>query len=80
MHEARLCLSLVDLAVAHLADASRERIVALHLEVGEVCGVVPEALEGAFPICAAGTPAADAVLRIERVPGRDLRLREMEVT
>jgi hypothetical protein len=41
--------------------------------------VVPEALAAAFPLCAAGTAADGAELRIERAPGRDLRLRDMEV-
>jgi len=77
MHEAKLCLSLIDLALEHVADG--ERIVHLRIDVGDLSGVVPEALEGAFPICAHGTPAEGAVLALERRPGRDLVLRDMEV-
>lgn len=79
MHEAKLCLSLLDLAERHLAAAGARRILALRLEVGDLCGVVPEALAAAFPICAAGSVADGAALELERVPGRDLRLRDMEV-
>ncbi len=79
MHEARLCLSLIALAERRLAAAGAHRILALHIEVGELCGVAPEALAAAFPICASGTCAGGAELRIERNAGRTLVLREMEV-
>jgi hydrogenase nickel incorporation protein HypA/HybF len=79
MHEAKLCLTLLDLAERRAAAAGAKRILALELAVGEWAGVAPEALAAAFPLCAAGTRAEGAELRIERVPGRDLVLRELEV-
>jgi hydrogenase nickel incorporation protein HypA/HybF len=79
VHEARLCLSLLALAERHREAAGAQRILSLRLEVGALCGVVPEALAAAFPLCAAGTAADGAELRIERAPGRDLLLRDMEV-
>jgi hydrogenase nickel incorporation protein HypA/HybF len=79
VHETRLCLSLLTLATEHLARAGRTRIVEIRLEVGALCGVAPEALAAAFPLCAAGTPADGAALRIDRVGGRDLVLRDLEV-
>jgi hydrogenase nickel incorporation protein HypA/HybF len=79
MHEARLCLSLLDLAERHAARAGAARILALRLEVGERSGVVAEALASAFPICAAGTRAEGAELRIAHVAGADLVLRDLEV-
>jgi hydrogenase nickel incorporation protein HypA/HybF len=80
MHEAKLCLALLDLAERRLEAAGAERILALDLAVGEWAGVAPEALAAVFPLCAAGTRADGAELRIARVPGRDLVLRELEVT
>ena len=77
MHEAKLCLSLIDLALERLSAG--ERIVRLRVAVGDLSGVVPEALAGAFPICADGTPAEGAFLALERTPGRELVLRDMEV-
>ncbi len=79
MHEAKLCLSLLDLAQEHLARDGAARILAVRLEVGRFSGVVPEALAAAFPVCARGTAAEGAELRIERTAGRDLVLRDMEV-
>jgi hydrogenase nickel incorporation protein HypA/HybF len=80
MHEAKLCLTLLALAERRAAAAGATRILALELAVGEWAGVAPEALAAAFPLCAAGSAAEGAELRIERVPGRDLVLRELEVT
>ena len=80
MHEAKLCLSLLALAERSRVEAGAARIVALDLAVGAWSGVAPEAFEAAFPVCAAGTPAAGAALRIERTPGRDLVLRALEVS
>ncbi|HEX2485954.1 MAG TPA: hydrogenase maturation nickel metallochaperone HypA [Myxococcota bacterium] len=80
MHEAKLCLALLDLAERRLEAAGADRILALDLAVGEWAGVAPEALAAVFPLCAAGTRAAGAELRIARVSGRDLVLRELEVT
>jgi hydrogenase nickel incorporation protein HypA/HybF len=80
MHEAKLCLQLLDLAEAAIRDEPGAHIVTLRIEVGEWSGVVAEALAAAFPICAVGTRADGAALQIERVAGRDLRLRDLEVT
>jgi hydrogenase nickel incorporation protein HypA/HybF len=79
VHELRVCRSLVSLAVAECDRAGGRRIVALDVEVGELSGVAAQALAFAFPFCAEGTPAEGARLRIDRSPGRELRLRELEV-
>jgi hydrogenase nickel incorporation protein HypA/HybF len=78
VHESKLCRSLIELAEGRVgADVSR--IVSLRLELGELAGVTAEALAAAFPHCAAGTRAEGAELHIERVPGRSLVLRDLEV-
>lgn len=79
MHETRLCLSLLALADEALRRDGAERIVSLRVEVGDLSGVVPEALAAAFPVCAAQTRAAGATLELDSVPGRGLMLRDMEV-
>jgi hydrogenase nickel incorporation protein HypA/HybF len=79
VHETKLCLSLLRLAEEALSRADGARILAVRLEVGELSGVVPEALAAAFPVCASGTAAEGAELSIERVAGRDLVLRDLEV-
>jgi hydrogenase nickel incorporation protein HypA/HybF len=79
VHETRLCLSLLEIAGRALEGSGATRIAALRVEVGALCGVAPEALAAAFAVCAAGTPADGAELRLERTAGRELRLRDMEV-
>lgn len=79
MHEAKLCLSLIDLAEDALAREQAERILSLTVEVGALSGVVAESLSAAFPICAAGSRAEGARLCTRTGPGRELVLRDMEV-
>lgn len=79
MHEATLCLRLLEIAEAQRRRAGAQRITALRLEVGALSGVSSHALARAFPICAADGAAAGASLRIDTAPGRELRLVDMEV-
>ena len=79
MHEAGLCVSLIALAERSAQDAGAQRIVSVGVAIGELSGVVPKAIELAFPICATGTRAEGAALRIERIAGRDFLLRDLEV-
>lgn len=80
MHEARLCLSIIRLAEEALAHDGARSILSVELEVGELSGIAPEALEAAFPICAVGTCAEGATLRWHAVHGPGLVLRALEVT
>lgn len=80
MHEARLCLSIIRMAEEVLAREGGDTLHRLDLEVGRLSGVAPEALEAAFPICAAGTAAEGASLALHTAPGRALLLKSVEVT
>lgn len=59
-----------DLAVARMHQESATRIVRLRLRVGDLAGVIPEALSFAFDALKPDTPAAQAELEIERVPAQ----------
>lgn len=63
MHEISLAQSIVNLCEKY---AQGRRVTAVHLQVGELAGVVPEALEFCFPACARGTALEGARLLIER--------------
>lgn len=68
MHELSIALSLVDAACEQLPDlGAHARVRALHVRVGALSGVVPEALMFSFDVAAAGSAIAGARLRIERV-------------
>ncbi len=65
MHELSICLSLLD-QVAQLARRHRaSAISAIRVEIGPLSGVEPELLRNAWPLAAAGTIAADALLVID---------------
>src|SRR5919204_4062920 len=67
MHE----LSLADAVVAIARDHARgRRVSAVDVKVGRLRQVVPEALEFAFELVAAGTEVEGAELRVEHVPAR----------
>ncbi len=79
MHEAALCLALLRLAEAERVRAGAARITALRIRMGALCGVSKDALVRAFPICAHGSSAQGAELRVEDAPGRELLLADLEV-
>jgi hydrogenase nickel incorporation protein HypA/HybF len=70
MHEASIMQNVFDLAFARLQQESATRIVRVRLRVGDLAGVVPEALAFAFEAMKADTPAAQADMEVERVPAR----------
>jgi hydrogenase nickel incorporation protein HypA/HybF len=67
MHELSIALSLVDLAQE---EAAREggRVCVLHLRVGALAGVVPDALHASYEMACAETPLEGSRLVIEEVP------------
>ncbi|MGA4543511.1 hydrogenase maturation nickel metallochaperone HypA [Uniformispora flossi] len=70
MHEMSVALALVD----HVAEAARadgrERALAVHVQIGELAGVVADALDFAFELAREGTPLEGARLVVETVPAR----------
>ena len=67
MHEVSLMQDTLALAVQHARQAGATRIHGLSLRIGDLSGVVPDALEFAFDVVARGTMAEGASLTIERV-------------
>lgn len=69
MHELSLAQSLVEIAEEHARRAGGAIIRSITVEVGELSGVVPEALEFAFDVCSQGTRAEGAALVLRHMPG-----------
>ena len=67
MHELSIALSLVDLAREE-AERLGGRVCALHIRVGALAGVVPEALLASYEMACAETPLEGSRLVIEEVP------------
>lgn len=68
MHELSIAMSILD-AIQDEVERHRYRGVdAVHLRVGDLSGVVPEALSSAYQVAAMDTPFAATRLVIETVP------------
>jgi hydrogenase nickel incorporation protein HypA/HybF len=66
MHEMSITQGIIDLCLSH---ATGRRVISLHVELGELGTVVPEAVEFCFEACSRKTLLEDAKLVIIRIPG-----------
>ena len=67
MHELSIAMNVIDLVTAE-AQRRQARIVAVHLRLGPLSGVVSQALASAFELAREGTELADCRLVVEDVP------------
>src|SRR5262245_45072641 len=67
MHELSIALGIVDV-VEEEAGRQGGHVVAVHLKLGPLSGVVREALESAYAMAREGTPLAQTELVIEEAP------------
>ena len=67
MHELSITQSVVDLVAER---TSGRTVVAVHVQVGRLSGVVPDAMQFCFEVASAGTPVEGADLVIEEIDGR----------
>jgi hydrogenase nickel incorporation protein HypA/HybF len=68
MHELSIALSILELAEEEAERRSAARVVAIHLRLGPLSGVVKDSLLFAYEVARGETPLADAQLVIEEVP------------
>jgi hydrogenase nickel incorporation protein HypA/HybF len=68
MHELSIALSILDVAEEEAERRGEKRIVAVHLKLGPLSGVVKEALLAAFDLAREGTLMKDCQLVIEEMP------------
>jgi len=66
MHELSIALSILDLA-GEEAERRGGRVVAVHLKLGALAGVVKAALLSAYELAREGTPLAGADLVVEDI-------------
>ncbi len=67
MHELAIAEALVGIAEEHAAG---RRVASVHVKVGHLRQVVPQALEFGFELTAMGTVVEGAELTLEEVPAR----------
>jgi hydrogenase nickel incorporation protein HypA/HybF len=68
MHEISVMQGTLDAALQAARDAEATQIHCVRMRVGDMTGVVPEALQFAFEALSKGTMAEGAHLKVERVP------------
>jgi hydrogenase nickel incorporation protein HypA/HybF len=68
MHELSVALAIVDVAAEEADRRGARRVAAVHLKLGPLAGVAPDALRSAFGLARENTPLAAADLVIREVP------------
>jgi hydrogenase nickel incorporation protein HypA/HybF len=68
MHELSIALSILDIAEEESACRGDAAVVAIHLRLGPLSGVIKEALLSAFDLAREESAVANARLMIEEVP------------
>ena len=68
MHELSVALSILDLAAEEAERRGGGNVTAIHLRLGPLSGVVPEALQSAYELAREGSSLPGAALVIEEVP------------
>ncbi|WP_078883954.1 hydrogenase maturation nickel metallochaperone HypA [Streptomyces sp. NRRL S-340] len=70
MHEVSIAAALVERAGELALAEGADTVSAVTVRVGELSGVVPDALDFAFEVVRAGTALSGARLVVEQVPAR----------
>lgn len=68
MHELSIAMSIIELAEEEAERQGGAQVVAVHLKLGALSGVVKDALQGAFEMACEDTSLKGARLIIEDVP------------
>ncbi|MBE9048652.1 hydrogenase maturation nickel metallochaperone HypA [Pleurocapsales cyanobacterium LEGE 10410] len=68
MHEVSMMQNTLDIAIAQARQNNAAQIDLLTMNIGELSGVIPEALEFAFEVLRWGTMAENAQLEIKTIP------------
>ena len=68
MHELSIALGIIDAACEEAERRGGARVIAVHLRLGMMAGVVKEALHSSYELAAESTPLAGSTLVIEEIP------------
>jgi hydrogenase nickel incorporation protein HypA/HybF len=68
MHELSIAMSILDSLEEEVSQRGCGQVEAVHIRIGGLSGVVPQALRSAYELAAEQTPFASSKLVIEEVP------------
>ena len=80
MHELSIAMSILESLEEEAARYPPESIEAVHIRVGALSGVVPQALRSAYELAAEVTPFAHSRLVIEELTGGELEIYALELS
>jgi hydrogenase nickel incorporation protein HypA/HybF len=70
LHEVGITQSIVEIAERNARDQGAARVLSVSVEIGDLSGVMADAVEFCFEACTAGTFLEGATLVIRRIPGK----------
>lgn len=70
MHELGITCSIVEIAERTAREQGADRVLSVTVAIGDLSGVVPEAVEFCFEVCSKETLLEGAQLIIKRIPGK----------
>lgn len=79
MHELSLANGILDLVQEYVPPDRAWAVRGVRVQVGDWASVLPESLAWCFSAIVSSTPYASASLVIERVPGADLQVADIEL-
>lgn len=68
MHEVSIMESTLEIAINHAQAQKAKEIKMIVMKIGELSGVIPQALEFAFEVVRENSIASNATLKIETIP------------
>jgi len=68
MHELSIAMSIVEIAQEEAKRRGQAHVLAVHLRLGLLSGVVKEALLGSYEMACAATPLEGSQLLVEEIP------------
>lgn len=68
MHEMSVAMSVAQIAVERAREEGAERVLSVTVEVGELSGIMPEALEFCYEAAVRGGLAEGSGLVVKRIP------------
>lgn len=79
MHELSIAQNIVKIVLQHPQMGGLQTVKSVKLNVGDLTGIVPKSLTFCFELASRGTAVQGSELKIEKMPGNELSIVEIEL-